>query len=62
MWLQTSWDARSYAEANGSGTKPRTRKADHVLAYVRKAFNWQATRDDDFKSPIVNSMVRISCG
>jgi hypothetical protein len=32
--------------------------ADHVLAYVRKAFNWQATRDDDFKSPIVKGMAR----
>jgi integrase len=25
---------------------------------VRKAFNWQATRDDDFKSPIVKGMAR----
>jgi integrase len=32
--------------------------ADRVLAHVRKAFNWQATRDDEFKSPIVRGMAR----
>lgn len=32
--------------------------ADRVLAQVRKAFNWQAARDDDFKSPIVRGMAR----
>lgn len=32
--------------------------ADRVLAYVRKAFNWWATRDDDFKTPIVKGMAR----
>jgi integrase len=32
--------------------------ADHVLAYLRKIFNWHATRDDDFKSPIVRGMAR----
>lgn len=30
--------------------------ADRVLAYVRKAFNWRAARDDDFNSPIVKGM------
>lgn len=30
--------------------------ADRVLAYVRKAFNWQMVRDDDFRSPIVRGM------
>jgi integrase len=32
--------------------------ADRALAHVRKAFNWQAARDDDFKSPIVRGMAR----
>lgn len=32
--------------------------ADRVLAHVRKAFNWQAARDDEFKSPIVRGMSR----
>jgi integrase len=32
--------------------------ADRVLAYVRKAFNWQMISDDDFKSPIVRGMAR----
>jgi integrase len=32
--------------------------ADRVLAHVRKAFNWWAARDDEFKSPIVRGMAR----
>jgi integrase len=32
--------------------------ADRALAYVRKAFNWQATRDDSFTPPIVRGMAR----
>jgi integrase len=32
--------------------------ADRVLAHLRKAFNWQATRDDQFNSPIVKGMAR----
>jgi integrase len=32
--------------------------ADRVLAYVRKAFNWQMIDDDNFKSPIVRGMAR----
>lgn len=32
--------------------------ADRVLAYVRKAFNWQAIQDDEFKSPIVPGMAK----
>jgi integrase len=33
-------------------------QADHVLAQVRKLFNWHATRTDDFNSPIVRGMAR----
>jgi integrase len=36
------------------------RLADTVLAQVRKAFNWWATRDDRFNSPIVRGMARVS--
>jgi integrase len=32
--------------------------ADRVLAYVRKAFNWYAARDDEFTPPIVRGMAR----
>jgi integrase len=32
--------------------------ADRTLAYVRKAFNWHAARDDEFRSPIVKGMAR----
>ncbi len=32
--------------------------ADRVLAHVRKAFNWQAARDDRFAPPIVKGMAR----
>lgn len=32
--------------------------ADRVLAWLRKMFNWHATRDDDFVSPIVKGMAR----
>ncbi|MFI5022495.1 MAG: tyrosine-type recombinase/integrase [Alphaproteobacteria bacterium] len=32
--------------------------ADRVLAHVRKAFNWQAARDDRFIPPIVRGMAR----
>jgi integrase len=33
-------------------------QADHVLAVVRKIFNWHAARSDDFRSPIVRGMAR----
>jgi integrase len=33
-------------------------QADHVLAVVRKLFNWHAARVDDFRSPIVRGMAR----
>jgi integrase len=33
--------------------------ADRTLAYLRKAFNWYATRDDQFNVPIVRGMARI---
>jgi integrase len=32
--------------------------ADRVLAYVRKAFNWHSSRDEDFLPPIVRGMTR----
>jgi integrase len=33
-------------------------QADRTLAAVRKLFNWYATRDDDFISPVVPGMAR----
>jgi integrase len=32
--------------------------ADSVLAYLRRALNWQAARDDEFFSPIVRGMAK----
>jgi integrase len=32
--------------------------ADLILAFVRRIFSWHATRDDDFRSPIVRGMQR----
>ena len=32
--------------------------ADRTLAYLRKVFNWQASRSDEFRSPIVKGMAR----
>jgi integrase len=32
--------------------------ADRTLAYLRKAFNWQATRDETFNSPVIKGMAR----
>ena len=34
--------------------------ADRVLAIIRSLMNWHATRDDDFRSPIVRGMARTS--
>ena len=34
--------------------------ADRTLAYLRKAFNWYAVRDDQFNVPVVRGMARIS--
>jgi integrase len=33
--------------------------ADRTLAYLRKAFNWRAARDDDFVPPIVRGMAKV---
>jgi integrase len=33
--------------------------ADRTLAYLRKAFNWHATRDDQFNVPVVRGMARV---
>jgi integrase len=36
-------------------------RAAHIcLAYLSRLFNWHATRDDEFKSPIVRGMGRIN--
>jgi hypothetical protein len=34
--------------------------ADHVLAVIRKMFNWHAARDERFHSPLVRGMTRTS--
>jgi integrase len=34
--------------------------ADHVLAVLRKIFNWHAARSDEFRSPLVKGMTRAA--
>ena len=34
--------------------------AQSVLAYLSKLMNWHASRDDDFRSPIVRGMARVN--
>ena len=36
------------------------RMADLTLAYLRRIFNWHATRDDDFITPIIRGMSRYN--
>jgi integrase len=38
----------------------RAALADHVLAVIRKMFNWHAARDERFLSPLVRGMTRTS--
>ena len=35
-------------------------QADHVLAILRKLFDWHAARSDDFRSPLVKGMGRAA--
>jgi integrase len=48
QWLDKVEDERGPASAH------------EALAYVSKLFNWHASRDDEFKSPIVRGMGRIN--
>jgi len=34
--------------------------SDHVLAVIRKLFNWQQARDENFRTPIVRGMAKTS--
>jgi integrase len=36
--------------------------ADKTLAFIRRVFNWHASRSDDFRSPIVQGMARTKPG
>ena len=36
------------------------RLADYALAVVRQIFNWQATRDENYRSPVVKGMRRTT--
>lgn len=66
-YVVPEWSSRPIAEIRRSDVTVMLDKiadtsgpvmADHVLAAVRKLFNWQAARDDDFRSPIVRGMAR----
>jgi integrase len=41
-------------------SKTSARAADKALGVLRSALNWHATRDDDFRSPIVPGMARTT--
>jgi integrase len=41
-------------DQNGAST------ADHCLSYLSRVFSWQASRSDDFRSPIVRGMKRLN--
>lgn len=49
-------DKKAGKEGNEGGPV----QADRTLAYIRKIFNWHASRTDDFNSPIVSGMARTS--
>jgi integrase len=49
-------DAKSLRSQDGKSR----RVADKVLSVLRSALNWHATRDDEFRSPIVPGMARTS--
>lgn len=36
--------------------------ADKTLAFIRRVFNWHASRSDDFRSPVVQGMARTKPG
>jgi integrase len=45
---------------DGIAALTSARAADKTLGVLRAALNWHATRDDDFRSPIVNGMARLT--
>jgi len=45
---------------NGKFTEGGAVQADRILAIVRRIFNWHATREDDFRNPIVKGMARTN--
>jgi integrase len=55
---RVSDDPVRYVEAAGGEKLGGPVMADRVLACVRKLFNWHATRDHRFSSPIVKGMAR----
>jgi integrase len=44
---------------NGKKIKGGDVAADRMLAVIRKIFSWHASREDDFRSPIVTGMNRV---
>jgi len=67
VYVLPEWKDRDFASIRRSDVsklldtvedKSGARQADYVLAVVRKVFNWHATRDDDYVSPIVKGMRR----
>jgi integrase len=69
VYVLSAWSARAVASIgrrdvaellDGIEDNNGPVMADRVLAWVRKLFNWYATRDDDFRSPIVKGMARTT--
>ena len=42
------------------GVKGGETAADRALAVIRRIMSWHATREDDFRSPIVSGLVRVT--
>jgi integrase len=49
-------------EERGTDGVRATAMANMVLAFIRRIFNWHASRSDDFRSPIVRGMARSKPG
>jgi integrase len=68
-YVLPEWGPRSIIEITRSDVtalldrveeKVSANLADHVLAVIRKLFNWHAARDETFSSPLVRGMARTS--
>ncbi|WP_404291809.1 tyrosine-type recombinase/integrase [Microvirga sp. RSM25] len=68
-YVLPKWGSRPIAEIQRSDVtalldaieaKRSAALADHVLAVIRKLFNWHAARDERFQSPLVRGMARTS--
>ena len=53
-------EAGELKDDDGDAIKGGPVMADRTLAIIRKIMNWQAVRDEDYRSPIVRGMARVT--